>query len=85
MSVAPTRQNLRIGLRRREWQEQGAREAAWKLAKNVFKLKEHEKAAFFSSPENRCHLASSLKPEEREFICCGLRCVNAHDQQKGLE
>ena len=23
-----------------EWQEQGAREAAWKLAKNVFKLKE---------------------------------------------
>ena len=51
-----------------EWQEQGAREAAWKLAKNVFKLKEHEKAAFFSSPENRCHLASSLKPEERECV-----------------
>ena len=25
-----------------EWQEQGAREAAWKLAKSVFKLKEHE-------------------------------------------
>ena len=34
----------------------------------MFKLKEHEKAAFFSSPENRCHLASSLKPEEREFV-----------------
>ena len=51
-----------------EWQEQGAREAAWKLAENVCKLKEHEKAAFFSSPENRCHLASSLKPEEREFV-----------------
>ena len=51
-----------------EWQELGAREAAWKLAKNVFKLKEHERAAFFSSPENRCHLASSLKPEEREFV-----------------
>ena len=47
-----------------EWQELGAREAAWKLAKNVFNLKEHEKAAFFSSPENRCHLASSLKPVE---------------------
>ena len=27
-----------------EWQEQGAREAAWKLAKNVFKLKKHEKS-----------------------------------------
>ena len=51
-----------------EWQEQGAREAAWKLAKNVFKLKEHERAAFFSSPENRCFPASTLKPEEREFV-----------------
>ena len=51
-----------------EWQELGPREAAWKLAKNVLKLKEHERAAFFSSSENRCHLASSLKPEEREFV-----------------
>ena len=51
-----------------EWQEQGAREAAWKLAKNVFKLKEHERAAFFSSPENRCLPASTLKPEERDFV-----------------
>ena len=51
-----------------EWQEQGAREAAWKLAKHVFKLKEHERAAFFSSPENGCHLASSLKLEVREFV-----------------
>ena len=33
-----------------EWQEQDAREAAWKLAKNVFKLKEHQRATFFSSP-----------------------------------
>ena len=51
-----------------EWQEQGAREAAWKLAKNVFKLKEHQRATFFSSPENRCLPASSLEPEEREFV-----------------
>ena len=51
-----------------EWQDQGAREAAWKLAKNVFKLKEHERAAFFSSPENGCLPASTLKPEEREFV-----------------
>ena len=34
-----------------KWQEQGAREAAWKLAKNVFKLKEHERAVFFSLSE----------------------------------
>ena len=34
-----------------EWQEQGAREAAWKLAKSVLKLKEHERATFFSPSE----------------------------------
>ena len=51
-----------------EWQEQGSREAAWKLAESVLKLKEHEKAAFFSSPENRCLLASTLKFDEREFV-----------------
>ena len=51
-----------------EWQEQGACEAAWRLAKSVLKLKEHERATFFSSPENRCLPASNLKPEEREFV-----------------
>ena len=51
-----------------EWQEQGAREAAWKLAKSVLKLKEHERATFFSPSENRCLPVSTLKPEEREFV-----------------
>ena len=51
-----------------EWPEQGAREAAWKLAKNVLKLKEHERATFFSPSENRCLPASNLKSEEREFV-----------------
>ena len=51
-----------------EWQEQGSREAAWKLAKNVLKLKKHERATFFSPSENRCLPASTLKPEEREFV-----------------
>ena len=51
-----------------EWQEQGAREAAWKLAKSVLKLKEKNKAAFFSPSENRCLPAVNLKPEEREFV-----------------
>ena len=67
-----------------EWQEQGAREAAWRLAKKVLKLKEHERATFFSPSKYWCLPASTLKPEEREF-CCGLRSVDAHDQQKGLE
>ena len=51
-----------------EWQEQGAREAEWKLAKHVLNLKEHERGTFFSLSENRCLLASILKPEEREFV-----------------
>ena len=51
-----------------EWQERWAREAAWKLAKNVLKLKEHERATFFSPSENRCLPASTLKPEQREFV-----------------
>ena len=85
MSVAPTLQNFEDRSQEEtEWQEQGAREAAWKLAKNELKLKEHQRAAFFSPSENRCLPASILKLEGREF-CCRLWSVNAHDQQKGLE
>ena len=51
-----------------EWQEEGAREAAWKLAKSVLKVKEKNKAAFFSPSDNRCLPASHLKPEERDFV-----------------
>ena len=51
-----------------EWQEQGAREAAWRLTKSILKLKEHERATFFSPSEHRCLPASNLKPEEREFV-----------------
>ena len=51
-----------------EWQEQGAREATWKLAKSVLKFKEKNVATFFSPSENRCLPASTLKPEEREFV-----------------
>ena len=52
-----------------ERQEQGVREAAWKLPKSVFKYKEKSKAAFFSSSEKRClPAASTIKPEERDFV-----------------
>ena len=52
-----------------EWQERCAREAAWRLAKNILKLKEKHKTAFFSPSENWCLPApSTLKPEEREFV-----------------
>ena len=52
-----------------EWQDRCAREAAWKLAKNISKLKEKDKTVFFSLSENWCLPApSTLKPEEREFV-----------------
>ena len=51
-----------------EWQERWASEAAWKLAKSVLNFKEENKATFFSPSENRCLPASTLKPEEREFV-----------------
>ena len=34
----------------------------------MLKLKEHERAPFFSPSENRCLPAPTLKPEEREFV-----------------
>ena len=42
-----------------EWQELCAREAAWKLAQNILKLKEKHKTAFFSLSENWCLPAPS--------------------------
>ena len=70
MCVAPTLQNLRIGLRKRQSgkSERCAREAAWTLAKSIPKLEEKSKASFFSPSENRCLPSSKLKPEEREFV-----------------
>ena len=52
-----------------EWQEQGAREAAWKLAKSVLKLK-GEKTKQHSSHLRKIGAccASTLKPEERDFV-----------------
>ena len=52
-----------------EWQERCAREAACRLAKNVQKIKEKNKAAFFSPSETWCLPAPSATiPEDREFV-----------------
>ena len=52
-----------------EWQERCAREAAWKLVQHTLKIKEKNKAAFFSPSVHWCLPArSTLKPEEREFV-----------------
>ena len=68
MSVAPTLQNLRIVHKKRQSGKSkvpAKQRGSWP---KMFKLKEHERAAFLSSPENRCLPASTLKPEEREFV-----------------
>ena len=68
MSVAPTLQNLGIGLKKRQSGKSKVPAKQRKLAKSVLKLKEQQRAAFFSPSENRCLPASTLKPEEREFV-----------------
>ena len=69
VSAAPTLKNIEDRSQEEtEWQEQGAREAAWKLAKSVLNLKEQERATFFSPSESRCLPASTLEPEERELV-----------------
>ena len=56
-----------------EWQEQGAREAAWKLAKRVLKLKEKNQATFFSPSENRCLPASTLNLRNENLLSTPVR------------
>ena len=51
-----------------EWQEQGAREAAWKLAKGVLKLKEKNKAAFFSPSEIGVYLRHQPVNQRKENL-----------------
>ena len=68
-----------------EWQERCAREAAWKLAQNIIKLKEKHKNSIlltFGKLVPAC--INSFEPEGKR-ICCPLRSVDAYDQQKGLE
>ena len=64
-----------------EWQEQGAREAAWRPAKSILKLKEKNKS-------NILLTFGRLVPACANFqtwgtrICCRPRSVDAYDQQK---
>ena len=50
-------------------QQRCARSKAWNLAKNIYKFKEKDKAAFHSPAEEWVLPAASTKePEEREFV-----------------
>ena len=52
-----------------ERQERCARGHAWRLAKNILKLKEKDKTTFFSpTSEWSLPTPSAIKPEEREFV-----------------
>ena len=52
-----------------ERQQRCARSKAWNLAKNIYKLKEEDKAAFYFPAEKWVLPAASTKePEEREFV-----------------
>ena len=65
-----------------EWQEQSAREAAWRLAKSFLKLREKNKAAFSHPRKISACLRQILNL--RNENCCRLRSVDAYDQQKDL-
>ena len=52
-----------------ERQQRCARSKAWNRAKNIYKLKENEKATFYSPAEEWVLPAASTKePEERKFV-----------------
>ena len=70
ISVAPTLQNLRTGLRRgQSGKSDGAPRSSVEAGQKCSKIKGENKAAFFSPSENRCLPApSTLEPEEREFV-----------------
>ena len=52
-----------------ERQRRCVRSKAWNLAKNIFKLKENDKATFYSPAEKWVMPVTSIKePEEREFV-----------------
>ena len=52
-----------------ERQKRCARGDAWRLAKNIYKFNEKDKATFFSpTDEWRLLAASTIKPDEREFV-----------------
>ena len=58
-----------------EWQEQGARGAAWKLAKHIQQLKEKHKTAFSSPTENWCLPAPSNLRKESLLQTPERRCT----------
>ena len=73
-----------------ERQQRCARSKAWNLAKNIYKLKEEDQVTFFSPAEEWVlPAASTIKPEEREFVVdsgASMQMVSKRDfNSAGLE
>ena len=69
-----------------ERQERCARGDTWRQAKNILKLKETDKATFFSLTNEWCLPAPSvIKLEEREFVADSGASINAYVEQEGPE
>ena len=65
-----------------EWQERCACEAAWRLAKSILKITGEKKSSIlltFGKLVPVCIISCQTRGTR---ICCGLRRVDAHDQQK---
>ena len=66
-----------------ERQERCARGKTWNLARNIYKLKEKDKATFYSpTDEWIVPAASTIEPEKR--VCSGLWSIYAYGQQGDL-
>ena len=53
-----------------ERQQRCARSKAWNLAKNIYKLKEKDKATFYFPAEERVLPAASTKRAGEKRVCC---------------
>ena len=62
-------------------QERCARRDAWEMAKGIFKLKEQDRATFFSPSDVWCLTAPSSTTRGKR-ICGRFRSLNAHAEQE---
>ena len=64
-----------------ERQQRCARSKAWNLAKNIFKVKENDKATFYSPAKNLSNAGYVNKRTGRKRVCGGFRSECAYGQQ----
>ena len=77
--------NLRRSQEQTERQERCARGDAWRLAKNISKLKEKDKATFFSPTNEWCLQAPSVIKTEGKRNRCRFRSIHAHVERERRE